>query len=188
MADVVDITGERNFRRHVCRILACLQHEETDQLGFIYELPEAEYKDKPSLAVFEALTKKGIISATKPEGLIDVLKDVNRMDLVEKTRRYIKEYNRARKKRSKDSTSAADDSSQNVHFKVALVHSVTMKSHLQLLGGVIRESTAKDKVKEAERCIAQARTLIQCAKSLEEKNCPNEEEETTSVGKSRIIL
>lgn len=154
---------ELEFRCLVYRVSEDLQREETNVLGFLYKLPEAEYKDKPTLEIFDHLQKRGIISATRPEGLIDVIKRINRMDLV----KMIKEHYARPRKKCKDDTSALGDSTESEHFQVVQLQNLTMRSQLKLLERYVQEPEAKSAVKEAYSRVEDANMLLQRAESLE---------------------
>ena len=171
----------RDFRRHVRDISERLTSEETDQLGYILLLPQPHYRDKSPLTVLASCEMQGYFSSTKPEGLIEVLKTVNRIDLVKMTQTYIKKTAQSRKKR-KDRVSTVDETTESAHFEVAFIQNLIMMSQLQRLKGVIRNVAARSKVEEAERSIVQAKMLLRSAR-FGSTSTSSDEEEIKSVGK-----
>lgn len=163
----LDVTQESmlDFRRHVCYLSQCLTYEETYQLGYIFALPEPHYKDKSALTVLAALEMQGYFSSAKPEGLIIILESLDRMDLVEMTRRYIKR-SRTQQKRT-DCIHAVDGSAKDTYFEIAFMQKLITTTQLQDLKGVLHEPAAKSKVEQVETTIARVISLLQCAKSLD---------------------
>lgn len=155
-----------DYRRHVYDISKCLTSEEAYALGYIFALPELDYKDKPTLAVLVALEMQGYFSSTKPEGLVIILKTLNRVDLAEMTRRYIKRTRHARQKRT-DRVYEVDGSAKDAYFEVAFMQNLITTNQLQHLKSVVREPTAKNKVEQVETTVARELVLLQCAKSLD---------------------
>lgn len=171
--------GEHKFRCHVVSVSKLLYLEETNELGYIYGLPETKYKDKPTLEVLKLLQQRDIISATKPEGLIGVFKQINRTDLVKMTDRYIKSCDRPHKM-YKDNISGLGDSTEKEQLQVARMHNQASRSHFKILEGVVQTPAAKIAIKEAGSHLECVSTLLQRAEDS------SEEEDLKSRGKILI--
>ena len=172
----VDSDPMLEFRLHVRDISVRLTSEEAEQLVYILRLPHD--KDKSALTVLALLEMQGYFSSTKPEGLIEVLKLINRMDLVKMTKTYIK----TRKKR-KNSASAVDKSTENAHFEVAFIQNLIMTNQLHRTKCVIQDPEAKSKLEAAMNYIKEAKRMLSDAQSLTRNSLPCSSSDDDSGGK-----
>lgn len=159
MAEDTTQESMHDFRRLVLNISSHLTSEEVYKLGYIFILPEAQYKNKSALEVLVLLEMQGEFSASKPEALIAILKDLNRTDLVKMIEAYRKRVSHTRRQRT-DRVHAVDRRTEGTYFEVAFMQNLIMTTQLQRLQGVVRESAARRKLEEAEKKITEAQALL----------------------------
>ena len=90
------------FRRLVYKFSQKLSKEESRALVYI-RLNECQEQYQDSLTVLSKLEASGLFSPNNPEGLFEIAQDINRFDLIEMVKDFVKNWKRQRKdKRSKD--------------------------------------------------------------------------------------
>ena len=90
------------FRRLVYKFSQKLSKEESKALVYI-RLNECQEQYQDSLTVLSKLEASGFFSPNNPEGLFEIAEDINRFDLIEMVKDFVKNWKRQRKdKRSKD--------------------------------------------------------------------------------------
>ena len=178
----------RDFRRHVVDISGHLQPEEANQLGYIHLLPKPQYEGKSALAVLVSLEMQGYFSDKTPEKLVEILKKINRVDLVKMSQSYIKKTARY-KNTKKQSDRAADRSTVSAHFEVTFIQNQIMMGQLERLKSVVREQSAKTKVDEAKSIIEQLKRLLQQASYLAgiDLTTSSDEEDCKSIGRETYL-
>lgn len=73
---------EKKLRDVVVSLSKKLNAAETNEFVYTYRLPQ-EYNGKAPLTVLQTMHQRGLFSATKPEELAKLMKELNRMDLVQ---------------------------------------------------------------------------------------------------------
>lgn len=73
---------EKKLREVVVSLSKKLQDAETNEFVYTYNLPQ-EYKDKAPLTVLQIMHQRGFFSVAKPDDLAKLMKELNRMDLVQ---------------------------------------------------------------------------------------------------------
>jgi len=103
------------FRRLVYNFSLKLSREERRALVYIrlYDCKE-RYRDADTLEVLSRLETDCVFSPNNPEGLIDVAKDINRMDLKDMVKDFVK------RKRDKASSKTADKTATRFESEPAL--------------------------------------------------------------------
>jgi len=103
------------FRRLVYKFSLKLSKEECRALVYIrlYDCKE-RYRDADTLEVLSRLETDCVFSPSNPEGLIDVAKDINRMDLKDMVKDFVK------RKREKASSKTADKTATRFESEPAL--------------------------------------------------------------------
>ena len=90
----MDKTQESEFRRLVLYLADHLTDTETNKLVYIYDLPR-EYKDKQPLIVLELMHNWDLFSASKPDSLAKIMKDIKRVDLAKAVEKHAKKTRKA---------------------------------------------------------------------------------------------
>jgi len=108
--------AEKEFRKLVLSLSQELVVAETDRIVYLYQLP-LEYRGKQPLTVLQLMHNRDIFSATKPDGLANVMKDVNRMDLVKSVKDYARstKQRKTSKSRPNEKSSTLDESDPSFH-------------------------------------------------------------------------
>lgn len=75
-------TQEKKLRDVVVSLSKKLKAAETNEFVYTYRLPQ-EYHDKAPLTVLQMMHQRGMFSAAKPEDLAKLMRELNRMDLVQ---------------------------------------------------------------------------------------------------------
>lgn len=80
---------EKEFRQMVLSLSDKLNKKDTNSIVYLYDLPKA-YVDKEPLTVLELMQNRDLFSATKPDGLARLMKEINQDALVKCVEKYIK--------------------------------------------------------------------------------------------------
>ena len=177
---------KRDFRRHVVDISGHLQPEELNQLGYIHLLAKPQYEGKSALAVLVSLEMQGYFSDKNPEKLVEILRKINRVDLVKMTQSYIKKTSRRKNtKKHSDGSGAADKSTVSAHFEITFIQIQIMMGELERLKSVVSEASARSQVEEAKNLIDQLKRLLQRASFLAGigSTSSSDDEDCKSIGK-----
>ena len=100
---------EREFRGVVVSLSEALVERETNILVYTHSLP-IEYNDKKPLIVLQLMHNRDFFSATKPDCLATLMKEINRLDLVKIVEKYARKTRKGAKSRTQlhSGTAAAD--------------------------------------------------------------------------------
>ncbi len=115
----------REFRRLLVSIAHQLSAEDSHELAFVDELP-VQFHDQQALTVLQRLEAEGLFSCSKPERLVEMLKDIKRVDLSKKVKEFVSKKSKRRKNRPEnaaaDATVESDSEvSLRAGFEVALI-------------------------------------------------------------------
>lgn len=131
-----------------------------------------------------------LFSANKPEGLMDVLKEINRMDLAKRAKDYAKEHAKSAK-RKKNCQTEEVPFDENLHislkanFEVALIQTKILVDQLKRVRDTVCEvqqlKRAEEKLSEAEEAAERVqKTLLHAAGLSHVYNRGSEEGSTGS--------
>ena len=87
---MVESTRDEDFRKLLLYVVDWLEEEAVDKLGFLSDVPQE--RRKTGLSVLEELVKRGKISPTHTQCLVDLLEKINKCQVAE----YVKENYQAR--------------------------------------------------------------------------------------------
>ena len=103
------MSSSKDFRILLFQLDEKLNAHDIEGIVSIEDLP-AEFNGQSALKVLLKLEMTGRISAAKPQSLEDVLKDINRIDLVKK----VKDFSRSQKKSSKRHNTASATAEERI--------------------------------------------------------------------------
>ena len=153
------------FHRLLYNTAQKLSQEETDSLIFIEELPVA-FKGKVPFTVLEQMVLQGIISASKPEKLAEVLKGINRVDLAKEA----KDFSRTTKRNKKNRQSSEDEQVLHVaitaNSEVALVQINILLAQLDRLTETMSEASQGSGRERVIDLVCRAKKQIESAEQL----------------------
>ena len=152
MASPVHVTKE--FRRVMYEVAQQLSLPESDMLVWMHSLPVA-FKGKPPLTVLAQMESMGQFSASKPDGLADVLRDINRVDLAKKAKEFTKN---AKRKKNRELSSAVQ-LEEHLHITLLANYEVTLLQTKILVEQLerLREGVAEAQTKKEEEAICSAK-------------------------------
>ena len=111
---------EKEFRGVVVSLSESLVVEETNKLVYTNSLP-IEYSDKKPLTVLQLMHNRDLFSATKPDRLATLMKEINRLDLAKNVEKYARKTRKGAKSRTQlDSGTAAADVGSDSSLFVSL--------------------------------------------------------------------
>jgi hypothetical protein len=100
---------EKEFRGVVVSLSEALKEKETNILVYTHCLP-MEYNDKKPLTVLQLMHNRDLFSATNPDRLATLMKEINRIDLAKIVEKYTRKTRKGAKSRTQlDSATAAAD-------------------------------------------------------------------------------
>lgn len=83
------------FKSCIVDVAASLSQEETDTIVYLQDMPRS-YRNSSPLEILWQLETAGVFSIYKIEGLIQILREINRIDLVQKVHHYTAKKRRKR--------------------------------------------------------------------------------------------
>ena len=156
----------REFRRVMFNVAQQLTQQESDTLVWMHSVP-VQFVGKPPLTVLAQMESQGHFSASKPDRFTEVLKDINRMDLVKQVTKSTK-----RKKNRVDSQSNADEYlniTLAANLEVTLLQSRILLEQVERLGGVVSDANERrigEIVGEAKKTAEKLRRTLEHASGL----------------------
>ena len=107
------------FRQLVYSCSQQLSREEIHAIVYIRLYQEREaYKEVPALTVLSKLETDGVFSSWKPEGLLDIVKDLKRHDLIVEVKDFLKKkWPKVVKKMTDKQLADNDDPDEDLHLK-----------------------------------------------------------------------
>ena len=188
----------REFRRVMFTVAQQLTQQESDTLVWMHGIP-VEFKGKPPLTVLAQMESQGLFSASKPERFAEVLKDINRMDLMKQVTKNTK--------RKKNRVDAQSDEYLNItlaaNLEVTLLQSKILLEQVERLGEVVFEANERrigEIVGDAKKSAEKLRRTLEHASGLCRSTTstlsPSQEESTlhdspttsSNGGKYRLIF
>ena len=154
------------FRRLVYKFSLKLTKEECGALVYIrLKDCEGRYQDASPLAVLSKLETDGVFTPKKPEGLIDVAQDLNRFDLKDMVKDFMKKRQRKEKASSKVAGKTNSTvSSEELHLKsileVTLSQAALFVKHVDILQQAVVAGT-KEQSRRTGEAIRDARYTAQ---------------------------
>ncbi len=152
----------REFRRFLVSIAQQLSAQESHQLAYIHELPE-QFHDQRALTVLQRLEVAGLFSCAKPERLVELLKDINRIDLSKKAKEFVSKRGKRRKNAANrpesDVTNEAHDRqvSLRANYEVALIQ---IKITLEQLD-IVKEALEEQQLVRSQELLSEAQDLAE---------------------------
>lgn len=120
----MEVSAESNakfvaFRQLVYSCSQQLSREEIHAIVYIRLYQEREtYKELPALTVLSKLEADGVFGPWKPEGLLDIVKDLKRHDLIAEVKDFIKKkWLKVIKKSTGKQLTDSADSDEDLHLK-----------------------------------------------------------------------
>jgi len=154
----------REFRRVMFTVAQQLTQQESDTLVWMYGIP-VEFKGKPPLTVLAQMESQGLFSASKPERFGEILKDINRMDLMKQVTKNTK--------RKKNRVDAQSDEYLNItlaaNLEVTLLQSKILLEQVERLGEVVFEANERrigEIVGDAKKSAEKLRRTLEHASGL----------------------
>ena len=144
------------YRAFLIQVSDGLLQKDLDGIVFLQELPAGLAKESP-LNVLVQLEMRGIISATKPEDLAKLLKEIGRHDLAKKVRDFAKKQRKGRSTISH--IQRLDQLAVNLSASLKLTL-IQCKILLEQVENVKEEAEALSGFKRVEEVVAEAQTLI----------------------------
>ena len=146
------------YRAFLIQVSDGLLQKDLDGIVFLQELPAGLAKESP-LNVLVQLEMRGIISATKPEDLAKLLKEIGRHDLAKKVRDFAKKQRKGRSTISHVHIQRLDQLAVNLSANLKLTL-IQCKILLEQVENVKEEAEALNGFKRVEEVVAEAQTLI----------------------------
>ena len=103
------------FRTAVVDAAQGLNKDNREGLVYVYELPPDD-KDKSGLSILTNLQMRNRFSVDNPEGLVDILKKINRSDIAKDFDKQIKKWRKAKDKQEKKGKPAHAPSALKTRF------------------------------------------------------------------------
>ena len=144
------------FRRLVYKFSLKLTKEECGALVYIrLKDCEGRYQDADTLAVLSKLETDGVFTPKNPEGLIDVAQDLNRFDLKDMVKEFMKKRQRKEKASSKVAGKTSSTvSDEELHLKsileVTLSQAALFVKHVDILQQAVVAGTKEQRQRAAE--------------------------------------
>ena len=145
------------FRRLVYKFSLKLTKEECQALVYIrLKDCEGRYQGADTLEVLSKLETDGVFTPKNPEGLIDVAQDLNRFDLKDMVKDFMKKRQRKEKASSKvaGKTSSCSVSDEELHLKsileLTLSQAALFVKHVDILQQAVVAGTKEQRQRAAE--------------------------------------
>ena len=107
-----------SYRQLVYRISQQISTEDLQALVYIrLHYCSQLYRDESALIVLSKLEKDGVFSASNPAGLIQVAEDIDRWDLVNLVKEFMKKYRSSKPGRNQGHSAALDSSPSSEEYR-----------------------------------------------------------------------
>ena len=159
---------EREFRKLLVEIAHLLHEEEIQSIAFIEELPK---NISGKLQVLISLQARGRI--TDPSSLEDLLRTMNRMDLVKRVKDFVKSQKKGNKKGSSKST---ETSNSMVDLEVALAFAKLLNEHIEKAKEAAGPKSLSSMLLEAEEAAVKVEAKLKEAKAAYDQTSPDSSE------------
>ena len=134
---------EKEFRGVVVSLSESLGVEEMNKLVYTNSLP-IEYNDKRPLTVLQLMHNRDLFSATKPDRLVTLMKEINRQDLAKIVEKYARKTRKGTKSRAQlDSGTAVAEVESDSSLFVSLMAKLEVTSIQSDITGKALDETLK---------------------------------------------
>ena len=102
-----------DYKCYLCQLVKKLKKEELADLKYIYSIPDCYCDDAEPTKLFKYLEESGYLE--KPESLAEIMRSINRKDLVKDVEKQLKEWSKSAQKKVPQSKTPAAPASSHAH-------------------------------------------------------------------------